>query len=789
MKKFALILALLVNVNFLLAQTTISGRIVDDEGAAVVGAAIFIQSTRQGIASDSEGNFEIQYNGDFPTELTAKSLGYADATIELKNSQTAKNLTITLIRKSEEVDEVDVVGNRKSSNFESIDARAAITAVGVDGGIESVVKSQMGVSSNSELSSQYRVRGGNFDENMVYVNNIEIYRPFLIRSGEQEGLSFVNPDLVESIEFSSGCFDASYGDRMSSVLDVRYKTPSEVQGSARVSLLGASAHFGGATKSGAFSQITGIRYKTNRYMLGSMDMSGDYDPSFFDVQSFWIFRPSKKWRVDLLGYYARNRYQFEPVDRETTFGTISDAKTLTIYFEGNEDDYYQTGVVAATSTFRPNDRNSFALALSMYRSSEQENYDILGEYWLQQADASSSETSVDESENIGVGGYMEHARNELLGQIYTAAVRASHRLGRHCIDWEAKIQSENFDDYVNEWEYLDSAGYISTVSDAIVLSRTCFGDNEISQTRSSLFAKDAFAFDLGNGRMTVDYGVRFSYLSSNEEFLVSPRASVRYALSRWIFRAAAGRYSQSPFFRELRRSDGSLNRDVEAQHSWQFLLGSDLYFTVSERPFKFTTEVYYKYLTDLNPYSIDNVRIRYMADNCADGYAAGIDFKINGELVDGVESWACFSLMKTEEDIDDDGHGKIPRPSDQRVSFSMFFQDHMPSNRSVGLTLGMYLATGLPFGPPNSERYMATNRMPGYKRVDLGLFKDFAKNADGTEKWNGVRTFQIGLEVLNLFDFSNTISYFWVSDVENRQYAVPNYLTSRRLNVKISIEF
>lgn len=789
MKYFVLLLALLLNVNLLLAQTTISGRIVDEEKMPVVGVAVVITSTGQGVASDAEGRFEIQYSGTFPTELTAKSLGYSEVTVELGNAQSSKNLLVTLTEKDEEVDEVDVVGNRKSSNFESIDAHMAITAVGVDGGIESVVKSQMGVSSNSELSSQYRVRGGNFDENMVYVNNIEIYRPFLIRSGEQEGLSFVNPDLVEFIEFSSGCFDASYGDRMSSVLDVRYKTPTEIQGSARVSLLGASAHFGNSTKKGKLSQTTGIRYKTNRYMLGSLDMSGDYDPSFFDVQSFWIFRPTTKWRVDLLGYYARNRYQFEPVDRETTFGTISDAKTLTIYFEGDEDDYYQTGVVAATSTFRPNTDNSFALSLSMYRSSEQENYDILGEYWLQQADASSSETSVDESEGIGVGGYMEHARNELFGQIYTAAVRASHKIGNHHVDWEAKVQSENFDDYVNEWEYLDSAGFISSASDAIVLRRTCFGENEISQTRSSFFAKDAFAFELGNGRMTVDYGVRLSYLSSNEEFLASPRASLRYALGRWIFRAAAGRYSQSPFFRELRRSDGSLNRKVEAQHSWQFLLGSDLYFSVSDRPFKFTTELYYKRLTDLNPYSIDNVRIRYMADNCADGYAAGIDFKINGELVDGVESWACFSLMKTEEDIDGDGHGKIPRPSDQRVSFSMFFQDHMPSNRSVGLTLGMYLASGLPFGPPNSERYMATNRMPGYKRVDLGLFKDFAKNADGTEKWNGVSTFQIGLEVLNLFDFSNTISYFWVSDVENRQYAVPNYLTSRRLNLKISIEF
>lgn len=687
----------------------------------------------------------------------------------------------------QELDHVEVVGKRGGGEYQAIDASKALEVAGASGGIEGVVKSQMGVASNSELSSQYRVRGGNFDENMVYVNNIEVYKPFLIRSGEQEGLSFVNPDMVDRVNFSSGGFDVSFADKMSSVLDVKYKVPHAWHGSARVSLLGASAHIEGASnrKEDAavdYSHITGFRYKTNKYLLGSMDTKGEYDPTFFDVQSFHTWVIGNKVKVDVLGYYASNRYKLEPKDRETKFGTLTDPKTFVIYFEGNEDDRYKTGMVAGSVTYYPNADHSLSLTSSMYRSEEQENYDVLGEYWLQQAS--------NDDEKIGVGGYLEHARNELFGAVSTYSLRGSDRFGAHSLRWEAKLQAERFSDYMNEWECRDSSGYLASPNDGIIdFDRCVLADNELKSRRLMAYVMDNVRFELGNGYLGLNYGVRLSRWNANGQTIVSPRVSLKYYKDSWEYRLCMGVYDQMPFFRELRGVDGRLNKTVKAQDSWQVVCGADHYFTASGRPFKFTVEAYCKLMRNLNPYSIDNVRIRYMADNCAKGYAAGVDFKINGELVEGVESWASLSLMKTAEDVEGDGHGWIARPSDQRVNFTLFFQDYMPSNKSVGANLNFIMGSGLPFGPPNSPRYMQKSRMPGYKRVDLGLFKDFGKTRDGEKRWKMVNSSRLGLEVFNLFDFSNTISYFWISEVGGGKYAVPNYLTARRINVKLSIEF
>jgi hypothetical protein len=769
-----------------MAQTSLRG-VVTDGNNAIPGAAVVVENTTVGAATDTNGCFAFTYDGKTPFALLVSCIGYESERVEVTDNAP---LNIRLKAKSEDIDNVDVVAQRRGAGFETLDAKMALETASVSGGIESVVKSQMGVSTNSELSSQYRVRGGNFDENMVYVNGIEIYRPFLIRAGEQEGLSFVNPDLVSDLNFSSGGFDVSYGDKMSSVLDVNYKTPDRWAGSARASLLGASAHLEGLAFGGRLSHITGLRYKTNKYMVGSMDTKGAYDPQFFDVQSLWTIKVGDKLTFDLLGYYAKNRYRFQPQDRETTFGTISDAKKLKIYFAGGEDDNYRTGVVAASATLRSDTETQITLSASMYRSMEQECYDILGEYWLQQAESSATDEIVSESEGVGVGAYMEHARNELFGEIYTLSLRGNHRMQSHSVSWEVKGRKEHFNDYVDEWEYRDSAGYIAPPSTGVIdFARVTRGENDIKSNRLSAYVMDDYVRQVGDGRLTVSYGVRMSYWSGNEEWLVSPRASVRYAKDKWVYRIAGGLYHQSPFFREMRRNDGTMNTDIEAQHSWQIVGGADLYLKAADRPFKFTVEAYYKGLSNINPYSIDNVRIRYMADNCAKGYAAGVDVKVNGELVEGVESWASVSLMRSEEDLDNDNAGYIPRPADQRISFSMFLQDYLPSNRSVGAALSLYLSSGLPFGPPNGERWQATNRMPGYKRVDLGLFKDFGKRADGSTKYRNTQSLKLGVEVFNLFDFSNTISYFWVSDVKNRQYAVPNYLTARRLNVKLSVEF
>lgn len=732
-----------------------------------------------GATTNMDGKFKIQISG--PVTLKFTYVGYEPRIMAL-NSVPSSTVKIRLKPQSKELEDVSVVGKQKS-DFQSIDASAAIESADVSGGVESVVKSQMGVASNSELSSQYRVRGGNFDENMVYVNNIEVYRPFLIRSGEQEGLSFVNPDMVESLKFSSGCFDATYSDKMSSVLDVKYKTPTEDRYGARISLMGAQAHIEGASERGEYAHLTGLRYKTNQYMLGSLDTKGDYDPQFFDVQSYHSLRLSRKSRLSFLGYYSSNKYHFKPSDRETTFGTLADTRKFKIYFDGQESDNYNSGFFASSFSIAPDEDRLYTLNVSMYRSKEQENYDILGEYWLQQADAES---------NIGVGGYMEHARNELYNVIGTYAIRVRQLVGSNDLTWEAKVQTERFDDYMSEWAYTDSAGYLASPSNGVIeFDRYLHADNNLKSTRVSAFVQDDISINRPHGRrLDFGWGIRASYWDANAETVVSPRLYWTLTTRKWIYRFAMGRYAQVPFFRELRREDGTLNETVNAQNSWQFLFGGDLYFLADARPFKFTVEGYVKLLQKLNPYSVDNVRIRYAGRNCAKGYTVGIDAKINGELVPGVESWACLSFMRSVEKLDyARSKGYIPRPSDQLVSFSMFFQDYLPSNKSVGASLNFYIGTGLPFGPPNSPRYMATNRMPGYKRVDFGMFKDFAKTDYGGDKWPVIKSCKLGLEVFNLFDFANTISYFWVSDVNGGKYAVPNYLTSRRINVKFSFEF
>lgn len=762
-----------------LSIAQVSGIVSDTKRQPIVGAAVVVDGTQTGSATDAKGSFYINTT-DFPLSLVVSCLGFQTDTFIVEKP--TKRLSIVLQETTHTTSEVDVVAQRGNGDLQSLDASKAIAAADVAGGIESIVKTQMGVSSSSELSSQYRVRGGNFDENMVYVNNIEIFRPFLVRSGEQEGLSFVNPDLVESVDFSSGGFDASYSDKMSSVLDVHYKSPSTFCGAARISLLGANAYFGGKTKSGFHSHVTGVRYKTNRYMLGSMDTDGEYSPTFFDAQTYHTVNFTPKLALNILGYFATNKYEFEPENRETNFGTITDAKTFTIYFEGSEDDSYLTALAAANLTYAPSNDHSFTANASIYRTKEEEYYDILGEYWLQQA--------AGDNQNIGVGGYLEHARNQLLGTVSSFAIRGNDRISANTFSWEFKAQNEEFKDYIDQWEYVDSAGYIASATTGEILFDNYVKQyNVLNSSRYSAFLIDRLTFDRPNGTMNLVLGLRASYWDCNKETIVSPRASFSYITNNWNFRIAAGRYCQAPFFRELRRADGTLNRNVKSQKSWQILLGADKFFKRSEIPFKFTVEAYYKALSDLNPYSVDNVRITYMADNCATGYAVGIDAKLNGELVEGQESWVCLSIMGTEEDIEGDGHGRIPRPSDQRVSFSMFLNDHMPANQSMVANLSVYLATGLPFGPPDEPRYMATYRMPGYKRIDLGLYKDFAITREGAKKFKNIDSIRLGIDIFNLFNISNTISYLWINDTSGGTYAVPNYLTPRRINLRFAIEF
>jgi hypothetical protein len=791
----------------------VKGWVTDSLGQPLENVNILVKNSKSGSISDERGTFSILISPPFPVALQFSSIGYEPQEIVLQNETQTQNFKVVLLPKSEQISEVNIEGQRTNSSFNKIDPNLSTLLPDASGGsIEALVKSQMGVSSNNELSSQYRVRGGNFDENLVYVNGIEIYRPFLIRAGQQEGLSFVNPSLVSAVQFSSGGFNAQYGDKMSSVLDIDYKRPSAFAGSAQLSFLGAGAHVEGSSKNKKLSYITGIRYKTNKYLLGTLDVSGDYKPSFFDGQTFISYKLSPTWNIEAMGYYSRNSYQFVPENRETVFGTISEVKKLKIYFEGQEQDLFQTGFASAAFSHSRNSNNQYKLIASGFRTYEEETYDILGQYWLQELEALPGQ-EVDPEKgitNIGVGSYLQHARNDLLGIVQNVAAQGKHRFNNHLLTWELKYQHERFSDNINEWELKDSAGYSIPINpDKLELAYALNMNLDISSHRLTSYIQDEYEWKTIHGDFFFNYGIRTNYWSFNNEFLFSPRMNVSFLPANhrnFRLRGAFGWYYQSPFYKELRLPNGTLNSDIKAQKSVHYLLGGDWYFTVRERPFKFTTEAYYKHLTNLIPYQIDNVRIRYQGKNNATGYATGLDMKINGEFVKGIESWASLSLLKTEEDILDDSYtvtdengasktihpGYIPRPSDQRLNFSLFFQDYLPNNPSFKVHLNLLFGTGLPFGPPRSPRHQATFRMPSYRRVDMG----FSKEVTGAHKRQAslpqsatFKSVWLGLEIFNLLDIHNTISYYWVSDVSNRQYAVPNYLTSRRINLKLTAEF
>ncbi len=809
-KLILLFLVLLCSLQIHAQQSmVIRGTVNSVEGMALDLVNVSIKDNPRGTVTNQKGEFSFRINAKWPLVLVFSRIGYQLQELPLDSMASTKLLAVVLMGKTETVETVDIRAKRRNKeNFTFIDSKLSASLPDASGGgIEGLVKTQMGVSSNNELSSQYRVRGGNFDENLVYVNDIEVYRPLLIRAGQQEGLSFVNPEMVSDVQFSAGGFDARYGDKMSSVLDIRYKRPTEFAGSASASLLGAHAHVEGTNANGKFTHITGLRYKTNKYLVSSTDVSGDYKPSFFDVQTYLTYRFNDKWRLGFLGNISQNQYNFAPVDRETSFGTINEAKKLTIYFEGQERDAFLTGFGAGVLNFSPNSMHNLKFTVSGYRTSEDENYDILGQYRLH--DLEDEEQQIPDPDagvsGIGVGSYLEHARNYLFGAITNVALRGAHSLGDNNIEWEMKYQHERFSDIINEWEMRDSADFNIPINpNKLEMIYAYNAENDMSTNRYTAFVQENRRFDLPRSTMDISVGLRANYWDFNDELLISPRLGVSL-LPEWErdfrFKFSTGLYYQSPFYKEYRMQGGGINYNIKAQQSIHFVGGFDYYFTRGERPFKFSTELYYKSMKNLIPYQIDNVRIRYSAKNNAEGYAAGIDMKLNGEFVKGVESWATLSLMSTEEDLKDDSYvnrqsgetifpGYIPRPSDQRLNFSLMFQDYFRNNPSFKVNLNFLYGTGLPFGPPRSERYKAVNRMPAYRRIDIGFSKELTGTQLNPNKKAGVfKNIWIGVEVFNLFDINNTISYFWVTDVSNRQYAVPNYLTSRRLNVKLITRF
>ena len=788
----------LLFVQTLAAQTTrIFGFVKDQNNQLVEGLSV--EYKRFGAITDAKGFYSINVPSGKKVSLVFSHLSYVNQihSFELFDGE-QKSFDLVLSSDINQISEVELVDEGlRNQNVTTLDKRNLNIITGPTGGVEGLISTLAGVSTKNEMSSQYSVRGGNFDENLVYVNGFQIYRPFLVRSGEQEGLSFVNSDMVENITFSSGGFDAKYGDKLSSVLDIQYKDPREWKSHLSVSFLGVSATVEGINKSKRWSHITSYRQKTNQFLLNSLDTKSNYRPSFRDFQSLNIYHFNSSMKVSLLGHYSSNTYQSNPETRQSDFGTIDKPLRLNIYFEGQEKDSYESGMGATRFDYQIHDSLHMSLSASIFQTSEEEFYDVEAQYWLGSLDNSlGSENFGEVVANRGVGGYLRHARNELFAQVYNAEYRGKFFKSNANLEWGAKYQHELIDDRLREWQLIDSSGFSTPqgLDTLLELFEFVQAENELSSSRYSGFVQQSGFFTSDSTRFTYSLGLRSQYWALNNEFFVSPRASLSY-LPNWnrdvLFRVSIGSYNQSPFYRELRDKKGLLYTDLKAQKSIHFVLSTDYNFTSWNRPFKFVGELYYKKLKDIIPYEIDNLRIRYLPEQTATGYTTGIDLRVNGEFVPGVESWASLSLMSSREDIANDGHGYIPRPTDQRCSFSMFFQDYLPNRPSYKMNLKLHYSSGLPTGALNSERHEQTIRIPSYKRVDIGFSKIVKEGSSGSQSkyLKHFNSLVVSAEVFNLLGIRNTISYLWITDVVQNQYAVPNYLTSRLLNLKIQAKF
>ena len=803
---FHFILAMLVLMTGVpaLAQNniTISGLVTDENGAPIELATVHIEKQLVGTITNLKGEYTISASSEDSVVVVFSMIGYNTRKRVLKKPQGKIRLNVMLPNTGYELGEVTVTeSKRQTGSIQSLQIDKAKLMPDASGGsIEAFIATQAGVSSNNELSSQYNVRGGSFDENIVYVNGIEVYRPLLIRSGQQEGLSFINPDMVENVGFSAGGFEAKYGDKMASVLDITYKKPKEFEASASMSLLGASGYVGFATKN--FSMTNGIRYKTSRYLLGTLDVKGEYDPNYIDYQTYINWHPSKRFEIGFIGNFSQNSYNFIPSDRTTKFGTMETAKEFKVYFDGAERDLFRTFFGSIEAKYNINEHNSLSFLASAFKTNEQETYDIQGQYWLSDLDETEEGSTPENGEGStsGVGTYLEHARNYLTAKVQSYSLLGKHKINANEIMWGLELKHEAIDEKIREWEVRDSAGYsLPHLPDRVSLIYNLNSKHNISSNRFSFYAQDTYKLNSEIGLFTFNAGIRGSYWGFNREFIFSPRVSVGFIPKfneDFTFRLASGVYYQAPFYKEFRdtttvngNTEVELNRDIKSQRSIHFVLAADYKFRAMNRPFKVTAEVYYKKLDNLIPYNVDNVRISYYGKNMAKGYATGIDFKLFGEFVKGTDSWITFSLMKTEECI----NGKwIPRPTDQRYNLSLYFTDYFTKNDRWKLSLKGSLADGLPFGPPHAGREKAVFRTPAYKRIDIGMSYRLLDNEDGRNYKRIAKPFRniwLGIDCFNLLGINNVNSYYWVTDVYDNQFAVPNYLTSRQINVRLLFEF
>ncbi|MGC4041735.1 MAG: TonB-dependent receptor [Flavobacterium sp.] len=798
----------------------VAGIVLDENNKPVEGVNVSYQTKT--VNTDANGFYTITIPANQKVILvfTHTSLKKNTATIQLKSGENFE-FNIMMNNEAEGLNEVVITSSkRRVQGIVSIDPETIRKNPSANGGIESVLKTFGSVNSNSELSTQYAVRGGNYDENLVYVNEIEVYRPFLIRSGQQEGLSFVNSDMTQNVDFSAGGFQAKYGDKLSSVLDITYRKPTKFGLAAEASFLGGSITGEGTSKNKKWSAITGVRYRDNSLLVNSQETSTNYRPTYMDVQTNVNFKPNDKWEFSFLGNASQNRYNYQPLTRQTNFGTIDEPIALQIFYEGQEKDKYQTLFGAFKTTFAPNKNNNYRLITSVYHTQEQEHFDIFAAYFLGEVDTNiGSETLGQVTYNRGVGTQLNHARNDLDALIFNAEIKGTHQINnkKHQIDWGAKYTREDIRDRIVEWEVIDSAGFhinppiidlphnnqpYNPYTGPLVPYQNVRATNFVDINRLSGYAQWSTKTMLGNSEFWVTAGSRFhtwkvsgdGITGAKQQTVVSPRA--QFALKPdWkkdmLFRLSMGFYHQPPFYRELRDSLGTVRPNVKAQQSIHFVLSNDYNFKMNNRPFKLVTEAYYKTMTDVNTYTLENVRIRYRADNDAVAYAYGLDMRLNGEFVPGTESWLSFGYMKTEENINDRGY--IARPTDQRLKFGILFQDYMPNIPNMKLYLNLVYNTGLPGGSPSyADSYTYQSRLRDYRRADVGFMYVLTERNNERPEGHWLKKFKdlsVGFEIFNLFNNQNAITNTWVRDVYTKnQYGIPNYMTTRVFNVKLSMK-
>ena len=876
-----MILFIYSSVGFSQSTIELTGTIKDAKGNPIEDASIIIKDQNKGVSSKKDGSFKLELTKDKKLTIYFSHVNYKplEKKISTKNNL---NLNIKLKGKTLQTLEVEYVdpGSSPIELLPTIDAsNIALPSSNIEGLLSSI---GYGVRQNNELSSGFNVRGGNFDENLIYVNGIEVYRPFLARSGQQEGLSFINPSMVDNILFSAGGFDAIYGDKLSSVLDITYKEPKEFEANITTSLLGTQLQIGDKL-SNRFNYNVGFRYRTNAYLLGALDTKGEYKPRFTDLQGIFNFQINEDVKLTYYGNFANNLFSVQPENRETNFGSINEALRFTVYYDGRENTQFQTWMSALSLKHQVNEKLTLNYFASTFNTDETEYFDVLGEYRLDELERDLGSDEYGEvAYNRGVGAFLNHARNQLEANVFNVYHKGNFQQNNAKTEWGFKIQQDQVTNRINEWNYIDSSryntpkpqdsiGYTNSINipyQYLELSKSIHANTAMNSSRISGYLQHRFRFqkektvnityyqDSSKGKQqkdtsftdhhyfTVTMGLRGNHWTFNQQTVFSPRINMKWKPAFYkndlttafrrnmTLKAAAGYYYQPPFFRAARNLNGELNPLIRAQKSVHLVVGGDMIFNMWGRKFKAGTELYYKFLDDIIPYEIENVRVNYYGENNAKGYARGVDLKINGEFVKGIQSYASLSWLQTSEDIIDDGYynyfnaggekiipgytldntpadsiliqpGFIPRPTDQRLSFSMFFQDEMPDDwdtehikwSTMKLNINILFGTRLPYGPPGNERFSDTLRSSFYRRIDVGFSKDLINKETDKSKFSKgsivhkIDAMWIAFEVFNLLDISNTTNYTWINDVSGRKYSVPSFLTSRRLNLKLVARF